>query len=159
VFCGRRHSDEFGKTVFPDDFEGATAPDALFYVAVVCPSVHYTMGACARPVSPVLPSASTPGIALVARLLPSACVRAFGLGLRVRVRDCSLGRGSGPRTARPVCAGGVRISASCEVQREEPDEPMLPDGTDAEAADPMEPPPPVQRAIPGLFAAGTLGGW
>jgi succinate dehydrogenase/fumarate reductase flavoprotein subunit len=39
--------DAFGKTVFPDNFATALAPDAPLYIARVCPAIHYTMGGVA----------------------------------------------------------------------------------------------------------------
>ncbi len=51
--------------------------------------------------------------------------------------------------------GGVSISPAAEVLRDEPSDPVRADFLDTtDAEDPLEPPAPVQRPIPGLFAAG-----
>ncbi len=56
---------------------------------------------------------------------------------------------------RDHCTGGVRISPSAEVLREERDEPLAADGSDPAASDMFEPLPAVLRPLPGLFAAGS----
>lgn len=49
----------------------------------------------------------------------------------------------------------MSISPAAEVLRDEPADPLRSDFLDAaDAEDPLEPPAPVQRPIPGLFAAG-----
>jgi hypothetical protein len=141
-------SDKFGKTAFPDPFAGFDSAEAVFYIARVTPSIHYTMGGAATNAAAELLYADTAEV---------DAARAAGVGSATQIVDklaefaasAEAMRNNVPAELEMAAriASGDHAAAHFAAEREVG--PLISDTVFEQ---------PILRPIPNLFGAGEVTG-